>query len=108
MGSPALPTNNEGRAHHLGKKLVGGTGPQMRKCYKKKANRQECNQKVLTSKGHYSLKSRVGKERSEVRNRKNCQSRVSGRQRKMGAPEAHAEKEKPPGEGDPGNFEAFN
>jgi hypothetical protein len=67
----------------------------MRKCYKKKANRQDGNQKGFRSKGHYSLKSRVGKENSEVRNRKNCQSRVRGNKEKWHACSTHEGREVP-------------
>jgi hypothetical protein len=83
MARPALPANNEGRAHHLRLKLVGGTGPQKRERYKKKSCRQECNQKVLASKENYSLRSRIVKERRRVRQREKGKRRYSGRHRNM-------------------------
>jgi hypothetical protein len=63
--------------------MVGSIGQQLRKLHKNKARRHEGKQMVQRSKGHYRIKSRVVKENSEVRNKKEIQSRILGRQREM-------------------------
>ena len=83
MACLALPTNNEGRAHHLRLKLVGGTSSQKKERYRKKSCRREGNQKVLASKDNYSLRRRIVKERHRVRQRKIGQRRDLGRHRNM-------------------------
>jgi hypothetical protein len=79
----ALPGNNDGSAHHLGKIMARRIGSQRGKYHKKRDSRRRNKQKERSSKDYYSFKGRKSNETCEVRYMSSSQSRMCGKQSGM-------------------------